>query len=1731
MSARTPSFAHLLWERAQAAPDQTAYTYLSEPRGSLTYGTLHRRAAALAARLRATAPAGERAVLLVPPGLDYTVAFFGCLYAGLIAVPAYPPLDERQLPRLVSVLKNARPRLVLTLADLTSSTRESLLRHRVSADIEIVATDAEDGPPALSGPPAVGRDDIAFLQYTSGSASDPKGVMVTHANLFDNSAAICTLFGHDADSVGVIWLPPYHDMGLIGGILQPLYGGFPVVLMSPLDFLAEPALWLQAISEHRATTSGGPNFSFDLCVRKTTEEQRAGLDLSSWSLAFCGAEPVRAQTLERFATAFAPYGFRREALYPCYGLAECTLIAAGGHKGSGVNTRDGVVSCGSVIEGHRLTVRKPGGSEEVFDGQIGEVCLSGPSVSPGYWDAPEAGAEAFAADLDSAHAARPGHTLRTGDLGFLHEGQLFVTGRLKDIIIVRGRNLAAEDVEFAVTGCHPLIRPGCVAAFGVTGAGGEELAVLAELRQEADGAALQEASAAVQAALAAQFGVTADRVLLARRGTVLKTPSGKIRRNECRNAYLAGTFDLLAGAPPGREDAVADDGANGWADIAARLAKLAAAVLDRPAGSIRTDQGLTALGMDSLRAVELRHAARTELALDLPLQALLGGASPAALAREAAAATAGGSGGGEEGVEPQTNEIVTDGERALWLTSRLSADPAHYVLTIALNLRDPVDPDAAQRSLRLLSARHPALRTYFPDVAGQPRRRPWDRPIVLRIVDVADDTAADRWISDFADEGLNPSNGAPWKAALLRLASGGDILVLCAHHMACDLWSLDILAHEFVDSYRLARRGLQPDWAPAGDPARIASRLEAGLSGEYGRLLEDFWRAELRDGPPSGRLPQARRAHRGIAPAGRHQFVIPGTLAACVRELASATGVTPYTVLLTGFAWLLHHYSGERRFIVGVPAPGRLDPDSASAVGYFVNPLPFVCEINPGDTFASHLHRFRDKLAAALAHQDYPYQRILETCGRRRGEQMIQVLMLHQQAPNGDALPLLAGDPHGAEDKEAFFTPRLVAQRNAPFELTIEIADSAGAFSCACTYDTEKLSEPDVAAAAGHWLRLIEQLMDAPQTKPPAVHVLRDRERRQLLHEWNAPAVAVDGPPTLHEAILRAAQRFGSAVAVRDEDGELTYAELAGRSQRMAAALARRGAGPGRPVGLLMPRSTGLIVAILAALRTGAPYVPLDPDHPEARLTLIAADCRPAVIVTHRGAHGAREALGGVPLLPQEKMEDPVSAPPPAPSHPDWPAYVMYTSGSTGVPKGVVCGHRGVLNLLADPRLRVASGPGNRYGWWTSPGFDVSVYEIFRALTTGAAVEVCPPGARNDTCSFMEWAAQRGVTSAYMPPHLLPEFPAWLEHGQERSSLRHIMVSVEPIPEPLVTAIMRYAPGLVVTNGYGPTEATIFSTLYTAERASTEKGIIPMGRGVINCPHYLLDEQLRLVPPGAPGEVYIGGAGLAHGYNRRGGATAERFIPSPFAAGERLYRTGDLACYRPDGQIVFLGRSDHQVKVRGMRIEPREVEAVMAAHTEVSTALVLAEDTGQGQRLAGYALVAAGRAHDRALAADIAAHVRERLPSPMVPRHVLLVDKWPMTINGKIDRSRLPRPDTSDRDYEPPEGEDEAVVAEVWAQLLDEGPVGRNDDFFELGGDSLLAARAASRLAERLRVQVDAVDIMDRPVVCQLAAELAMRVPAPPPDDERALRALLDHVAGLPAEVCERIVSQPKGGV
>jgi len=577
----------LIEYRASEQPDKIAYTFLVDGETetvTLTYQQLNQQARTIAAKLQAICQPQDRVLLLYQPGLDYISAFFGCLYAGVIAVPAYPPRPDRSLPRLQAIIGDTNATVALTTEATLSGLQRFFPTMSDIAPLNWLATDILDYEMGNTWqPPVINRQTLAFLQYTSGSTSTPKGVMISHQNLLHNLTAIYDCFGHSSESTGVIWLPPYHDMGLIGGVLEPLFGGFSVVLMSPLMFVQNPLRWLQTISKYRGTTSGGPNFAYDLCVRKVlgkaginSPKLLENLDLSSWEVAFNGAEPIYHEVIKKFIQTFAPYGFRREAFYPCYGMAEATLIITGGLKTSVpiFKTVDGntlenhrilevelgadplianskiLVGCGQCLSDQTVLIVNPETLNICEPGKVGEIWVSGPSVGRGYWNKPQETEMLFNAYLTTGE----GPFLRTGDLGFLDNQELFITGRIKDIIIINGRNHYPQDIEWTVEQSHPLIRPSGVAGFSIDMDGEERLVVAVEVERQywqqirtwdnhngsAKTSPQQVVLQSIRRAVSQNHDLQVYKMVLLKPGTLPKTSSGKIQRHACRASFLAG---------------------------------------------------------------------------------------------------------------------------------------------------------------------------------------------------------------------------------------------------------------------------------------------------------------------------------------------------------------------------------------------------------------------------------------------------------------------------------------------------------------------------------------------------------------------------------------------------------------------------------------------------------------------------------------------------------------------------------------------------------------------------------------------------------------------------------------------------------------------------------------------------------------------------------------------------------------------------------------------------------------------------------------------------------------------------------------------------------------------------------------------------------------------------------------------------------------------------------------
>lgn len=1676
-------FSERLGAHARLRPEDIALRFLdSDEDGGreYSYTWLDRRARSVAASLLEQASPGDRVLLLFPSGPEYAYAFFACLYAGLIAVPAYPPESARpqHLKRLARVIQDAQPRCILTLSALRESLAPFATRIGGADAPGIVAVDEiGDGGLDVVLPP-VAPDAVAFLQYTSGSTSQPKGVRVTHGNLLANEQAIQRGFGIGPDDVIASWLPLYHDMGLIGGLLQPIYAGVPVVLMAPRYFLERPVRWLEAISRYRATVSGGPDFAYRLCTERVGEAASARLDLSCWRVAFCGSEPIRPQTLGEFAERFEPSGLSASALYPCYGLAEATLFVTGAQRGQGFHQLrvdataladnriepspdgPGLVDCGQAADGHALRIARDDG-EQASAGTVGEIWASGPSIADGYW--------CNEAETARAFVQRDGRRwLRTGDLGFVHEGRLFVTGRSKDMIILRGQNIYPQDLEQHVEASVELVRKGRVAAFAVAGDAEEGVGIALEVgrsvQKMVDPEKLAQAVGVAVAEVCQQMPAV---VLLLQPGALPKTSSGKLQRRACHAQWCAGDLEVYAAFVAGRrvdEMAQAPAGAPNppQGPVETALASVWAQVLG--IGTPGRDDNFFALGGNSVTAVQVAALARERHGIALLPRHFHAAASLAGLA------------GALEAEGPHAVAIpsaahlppvLSRAQERMWFLWQMEPQSAAYNIAGSLRLRGSLEPGVVQAALNAVLARHPVLRTAFTvrqDGSVAPRTieaGAW--PLREQGLDAATPAQREAQAGEIADaEARAPfdlTDGAPLRARLLRLDAQDHLLLITLHHIVADGWSMSVLIDEFsrhVAALSLGRdAGLAP---PALSYHDYAHWQHDWLRGEACQAQLGYWKTQLGDDHapldlPSDRPRPARRDGEGAS----IDFSLPAPVVQMLRALAREQDATFFVALLAAFKAFLLRCTGQPDLRVGTVEANRGQPGTQDAVGLFVNTLVLRSALDGAMSIRQIVAVLRETVAEARAHCDLPFDALVDALQPARSAShhpLFQVLVNHQQRATGPVqiLPGLSAQPDSLDGMSARFDLGLN---------TVEHAD--GAVSGRLTYATDLFDAESgrmLCVRLQHWLEQAARQPDLPVARLPLMQAGERDRVLQWSHARRDHAPAYPSGAFVPAWISAQALRKGETPALLDGPSVVSHADVDRRANRLAHALRRRGIGPDMLVGIGMNRGVDLVVAVLGVLRAGAAYLPLDPAYPPERLAYMLADSGCRLLLTTdalRAAFGEPTCAIATP----GELDDPAlsDTPPEVPLHDDNLAYLIYTSGSTGQPKGAANTHGALRDRLDWMLSEYGIGDDDTLLLKTPFSFDVAVWEVLLPLAAGARLAIAPAEAHKDPQALARLIREHAVTTVHFVPSMLEIFADQDEFGA-CASLRRIFSGGEQLPAALAARIREALPQVRLDNRYGPSEALINATWWRCVDEGDRR--IPIGRPIPPGSALVLDEEMEPAPPGVAGELYLGGGGVARGYHGRAALSAQRFVPDPHGAapGGRLYATGDRARWRPDGTIEYLGRVDQQLKVRGFRVEPGEIEAQLMACVPLRHAVVVSRPgPGGAGRLVAYVVAT------RAVEADaMRAALAGRLPEYMVPAQFVLLDALPRLPSGKLDRNALPEPVWSAAGFREPETALERAVAALWREALQVERVGLDDNFFELGGHSLLATQVVARV-------------------------------------------------------------------
>lgn len=1140
------------------------------------------------------------------------------------------------------------------------------------------------------------------------------------------------------------------------------------------------------------------------------------------------------------------------------------------------------------------------------------------------------------------------------------------------------------------------------------------------------------------------------------------------------------------------------------------IAAQVGAVLGTEASRIDKDTPLTNLGLDSLMAIELVNRIEDKLGMSMPMGSVLNGPNIRDLAiptLEKLIDSAGdslGAGGGDTSGDlvefTATGEMpevfpLSEGQRALWFLNRLAPDSSAYNLIFSGKFRPLLDIDAMKKAFALLFERHPMFDVSFTTRDGEPMQVVQKgRTIDFREHDCTslDETQLKELISEHANRPFDLDRGPVVRLELFRTADEAHVALLSMHHIISDAWSVAVLMQDLIEYYFSMKSGRTPQVEPL--PASFADFVgweKAHLDSPAGDARLEYWTEQIAGAPPVLDLPTDRpRPAVQTFNGGTLGFQLDEELTEQVNELAKAQNATLFTTLLSGYEILLHRYCRQEDLVVGVPLAGRNQPELQGLVGYFINPVPLRSQIDDDPTIAQYLERNRDQVNGALENQQYPLSRLVDKLKVPRDpgrSPLFQVTFSMERIPGideqGIAVFLIGQGGHTFHVGDLSMETVDLTTRQAQFEITLVVEEAGGQLFGCWQYNRDLFDAETIAELNGLYEQVLRGMVANPETKISEIELLSEAEQQRLLTDWNATEVETPREKLLHELVAEAAAAHADSTAVVCGENELGYGELNRLANGVAKSLVAAGVEPGDNVGVLINRSPEMVAALLGALKAGATYVPLDPEFPEQRLTLMLEDAAPKVLLTSRELAGELPS-GDWTIQSMEDLEP--SADPPTVSGltPESLAYLIYTSGSTGTPKGVEIPHRAAVNFLTSMLAEPGMTAKDRLLAVTTLSFDISLLEMFLPLLAGATSVIASREDVKDGRRLANLLREEDITVMQATP---ATWQMLLDSGWEGSNDLRIFCGGEALTRSLANVLVNSASE--VWNLYGPTETTVWSTL---EKVTESEAAVTIGKPIANTEVYVLDAAHRPVPTGFTGELWIGGEGLARGYRNRPDLTGEAFqeIALPNGQTKRLYRTGDLARWTRDGVLECLGRVDFQVKVHGVRIELGDIETQMASHPNVSQAVVIKRtDLPSGEGLVGY-FIANGTAPE---SADLRQYLAERLPASYLPGWFVALEEFPMTPNRKIDRKRLPAPAigaVQSGERVAPKSPTERKLHDIFAHQFDSAAFGITDNFFEMGGDSLMALRIVVETSEAFNRQVPVDAFLRHPTIEQLARYL-----------------------------------------
>ncbi|MEO8488703.1 non-ribosomal peptide synthase/polyketide synthase [Pseudomonas sp.] len=1613
---------HQLFE-AQVAKQPSAPALLFEGR-ALSYAELNARANRLARHLVSLGVGPDVPVgIAVERGPDMIIGLLAVLKAG----GAYVPLDP-QYPqdRLLCMIEDSGTRLMLTQSHL-------LQRLAIPDDVQPLSLDQHQAWVELDDTNLVNRahaENLAYVMFTSGSTGRPKGVGINQSSLTRHAYVSLEFFNLNG-SDRILQFSTFNFDGFVEQLYPALICGASVVLRGTEIWDTET--FYRELIEHQISVVDLTTAYWNLLAK---DFAAAGpRDYGRLKQVHAGGEAMPPEGLAAWAQA----GLGHVTLLNTYGPTEATVTVTAldcTDYVTGARPTPLTMPIGKVLAGRSIYLLDNSGAPAPI-GVVGELVIGGELLARGYFNRPDLTAERFMPDPFSRHGGR---LYRTGDLArYNADGVIEYVGRIDHQVKIRGFRIELGEIEARLLE-QDVVRDAIVLA--QPAASGLQLVGYVvphtpalphdELRQSIKSAL----SAVLPDYMVPAFVMFLDVLPLSPNGKLdrkaLPTPDASTQQNR----YVAPRTAL--------EIQVADI----WQSV------------------LNLEQvGLTddffALGGHSLLATQIISRVRKTLNLDVALRSLfersvlgdfVSGLDGRARQHELPLAP----------VDRNQPLPLSYAQERQWFLWQLDPHSAAYHLPAALRLTGTLDIAALEQAFNHLISRHESLRTTFVVDNEKPRQVIADQAPLTLVVETLDGTPDEATVKAFVEHETRQlfdlQRGPLLRVRLLRLADDEHVLVLTQHHIVSDGWSVQLMVEELISLYSAAQAGQphslapmpiqyadyaawQRQWMQAGERERQLAYWTVQLAGEHSVL-------EL----PTDRPRPAEQSYRG---AHLSLALAPG-LGEAVQQLAHRLGVTPFMLLLASFQTLLHRYSGQHDIRVGVPIANRNRVETEGLIGFFVNTQVIKAEFNAQLRVEELLQQVKRHALDAQAHQDLPFEQLVEALQPERSlshNPLFQVMFNHQSAdPERQSLP-------SALQVEGLDWEGSTAQ----FDLTLSTSESAEGLSATLTYATDLFNADIIERLGRHWQQLLHSLMADPQARVADLPMLDHAEQQQVVSAWNDTTTPYPLDRSVQQLIEAQVAATPEAPALIFGEQQLSYSQLNNRANQLAHKLIEMGVGPDVLVGIATERSVEMVIGLLAVLKAGGAYVPLDPEYPQDRLSYMIEDSGIGLLLTQGHLLTQLPIPAALPVLALDQLD--VSAY--ADTNPEVAvdgenlAYVIYTSGSTGKPKGAGNRHSALTNRLCWMQQAYALTAGDTVLQKTPFSFDVSVWEFFWPLMTGARLVVAGPGDHRDPATLVSLIQRYEVTTLHFVPSMLQVF--LLDENVARcTSLARILCSGEALPVDAQQQVFAKLPNAGLFNLYGPTEAAIDVTHWTCREEG--KASVPIGQPIANLSTYILDAELQPVPPGVIGELYLGGEGLARGYHRRPALTAERFMTSPFGDSQRLYRTGDLASYRTDGVIEYRGRIDHQVKLRGLRIELGEIETRLMELDCVREAVVIAAD---GQ-LVAYAVPTQTR-EEGELRSEIKTRLGEHLPDYMVPAQLIFLDQLPLSPNGKLDRKALPTPDASllQKTYVAPQSPLEQQIAAIWQDVLKREKVGLTDNFFELGGDSIISIQVVSRARQQ----------------------------------------------------------------